>query len=114
MARPTKYTKEIVDKAKAYIDNYETEYKDAIPSVVGLCSALNIDRSTVYDWANDENKEFSYILEAINRKQQQVLINKGLTNQFNANITKLVLGKHGFSDKQDLNAEGSLTINVNR
>jgi hypothetical protein len=29
------------------------------------------------------------------------LVNKGLNNTFNAAITKLVLGKHGFHDKMD-------------
>ena len=59
------------------------------------------------DWKNDPEKpEFSRILDKIMAKQQQVLINKGLTNEFNSNITKLVLGKHGFHDKVDQNQGG--------
>ena len=34
--------------------------------------------------------------------QRLVLLNKGLTGEFNSNITKLVLGKHGFHDKREV------------
>jgi len=42
---------------------------------------------------------FSHILDNINKKQEQVLLKNGLNNQFNSNITKLVLGKHGYHDR---------------
>jgi hypothetical protein len=102
MARPTKYTKELVKKAQAYLDGgWETE-DDVIPSHVGLSLVLDIRRETLYAWAKEEDKaEFSNILDKINAKQQRVLIAKGLTGDFNSNITKLVLGKHGYHDKQD-------------
>lgn len=113
MARPTKQTKEIVAKAREYILNYES-YGDAIPSHAGMASALSVGKTTLYRWAEDKEGEFRDILEDCNREQEKVLLNKGLTGDFNAAITKLALGKQGYSDKQDLNAEGSLTINVNR
>lgn len=101
MARPTKYNETIIKKAKAYLNDYEKE-GDVIPSIVGLALVLELHRDTIHDWAKDEKKkEFSDILEQINQKQQQVLIQKGLTGDFNSNITKLVLGKHGFHDKVD-------------
>ena len=57
---------------------------------------------TLYDWEKDENKaEFSKILRRCMDKQQQVLINKGLGKVFDSGLTKLVLGKHGYHDKQD-------------
>ena len=99
MARPTKYNQEILEKAQHYLDNYE-EYDEVIPSAVGLALALNITRSTLYEWAKDEDKkEFSDILDNINKRQEQILLKNGLTNQFNSNITKLVLGKHGYTDR---------------
>ena len=110
MARPTKQTPSLIKKAKEYIDEYESTYGDAIPSVVGLCSAINITRTTAYDWAKDEDSEFSYILDKINEKQHQVLINKGLLGSFNSNITKLVLGKHGYHDKQETELNANLGV----
>ena len=51
----------------------------------------------LYAWAKDENKrEFSDILDQINTKQECVLLDNGLTGKFNASITKLMLGKHGY------------------
>ena len=105
--RPTKYTPELLEKAWAYINGeWETVYSHAIPSMQGLCVILNIAESTCYDWRDDPEKEFSSILELINIRQRHVLIDKGLKNEHNSNITKLVLGKHGYHDKQDQTHSG--------
>lgn len=104
--RPTDYTPELIEKARSYLKEYEDE-GDKIPSVVGLCKFLNRSRACVYRWAEEEGKEeFKDILENINELQSHVLINKGLSGEFNSNITKLVLGKHGYHDKQDQNVGG--------
>jgi hypothetical protein len=105
MGRPVEFNQGIVDQAREYIEDYAS-HGHAIPSVVGLCSVLNRARSTLYKWAEDESTGFSDILEAINEKQQLVLLSKGLTDEFNASITKLVLGKHGYHDKQDTELTG--------
>jgi hypothetical protein len=99
MGRPTKYNTALLEKAQHYLDNYE-EYDEAIPSAVGLALVLDITRATLYAWAKDEDKKaFSDILDNINKKQEQVLLKNGLNNKFNSNITKLVLGKHGYHDR---------------
>lgn len=104
--RPTKYTPELIEKALHYLDAYEDEYEDKIPSVAGLSLVLGVRRETLHVWAKEEGKEqFSNILESINAKQERILISKGLTGEFNSNITKLVLGKHGFSDKQEVSGD---------
>jgi len=110
--RPTKYTDELIEKAKAYITDYET-YSDVIPSIAGLASVLDVSRKLLYDWEK-KYPEFLYILEAIKREQQKVLLNKGLSGDFNSNITKLVLGKHGYHDKQDVGVSGSMDISIGK
>lgn len=96
--RPTDYTPEMVAKAEAYLDSYETP----IPSIAGLSLYLKLARSTVHRWATEEGKEaFKDILEDILATQEQELFSKGLTNDFNATIVKLALGKHGYHDKAD-------------
>ena len=112
VGRPSKYNKAILEKANSYLTEWEEE-GDMIPSVEGLSEFINIARSTLYKWSN-EKKEFSDILESINTKQQKVLINKGLSGLFNSNITKLVLGKHGFSDKQEQAVKTDMNLIVSQ
>lgn len=104
--RPTKYNEDILAKAREYLINYE-EAGDAVPTIAGLSCELNVSRETLYVWGGEEGKEaFSDILGAIMAKQERVLANKGLTGYFNPNITKMMLTKHGYSDKQDVNLGG--------
>ena len=113
MGRPTKYNQEILDKAQHYLDNFG-EYGDIIPSIAGLALVLGLSRDTVYSWAKDENKrEFSDIVEGISQKQECVLIDNGLTGKFNASITKLMLGKHGYHDRPQ-QSDSQVQVIVNR
>ncbi len=105
--QPTKYNKGILEKANEYLLNY-VDYDDVIPSVIGLSLVLNESRQTIYNWKAAQPPFFD-ILEKIVAKQHQVLVNKGLSSDFNSNITKLVLGKHGYHDKQEINAKHELT-----
>jgi len=100
--RPTKYTPEIVEKARAWVHNWKPTEGIIIPSHVSLALYLGIASKTLYTWGSEEGKEeFSQILGECMDLQQQVLINQGLGKVFDSGITKLVLGKHGFHDKQD-------------
>lgn len=108
--RPTNYTPELVQKATDYVSddpekNY-LSYDHAIPSVVGLCRVLNRARSTLYAWGDDKSKSFSDILRAVNEFQELTVLNGTLKNQLNAQIGKLVLGKHGYHEKQDTALSG--------
>lgn len=107
--RPTDYTPELVAAAWDYVANHD---EDLIPSVAGLCVRLNLNRSTAYDWAKDKDKEFSNILEAIARKQEATLIRNGLTGTYNSTITKLMLTKHGYSDKQETELKADMSVSI--
>lgn len=108
--RPSLYCPELVEKARDYLKNY-AKLGRQIPSHQSLARHLNISRETLYAWKKEEGKEeFSDILEQILSEQFQVLIDKGLSGDFNATIVKLVLGKHGYHDKQDLNSSGGVTV----
>ncbi len=104
--RPTKYSNDTLIVAREYLENYE-KHGDQIPSIAGLAIILGIRRETLHVWAKEEGKEeFSNILGAILAKQENVLINKGLTGDFNSAISKLVLGKHGYHEKVDSTLSG--------
>lgn len=102
MSRPSRLTDELIDKANTYLD----EYASAIPSVAGLSLFLGCARSSIYKW-QDEDERFSDILGRILATQEQLLLSNGLTGDFNATIAKLVLGKHGYSDKQETELSGN-------
>lgn len=105
IGRPTLLTDELRQAAMDYIENYQ-EHKHVMPSVVGMAIVLNIAKSTLYAWADDEAKEFSDTLEKCNDYQEHVLLNNGLTGAFNPTITKLALANHGYSDRSDNTLSG--------
>ena len=97
--RPSTYTPELIEKAYSYLDEWK-EQGDMIPSVEGLAEFIERARSTIYKWDKEDDKpEISDTLARINELQKKILINKGLSGDFNSNITKLVLGNHGMSEK---------------
>ena len=107
IGRPSLLDEEMLEKAKHYmIDGYK-EIENIVPSVAGLSCYLGVSKSTVYEWAKDtpENRlipirvMFSDTLDAIQAKQEMLLINGGLSQSFSGTITKLMLANHGYSDK---------------
>lgn len=108
IGRPSDYTPELLEKAKGYlatcVDTPNGLHLDVnLPSVAGLAVYLGVARTTIYDWASqDDKREFSNILQKILAEQEKRLINKGLSGDYNSNIAKLALGKHGYSDRQEL------------
>jgi hypothetical protein len=104
--RPTKYTPELLEECHRYLTDYNT-----LPSIAGLAVRLGIARETLQAWARDNDKEeFSYIYTQLLAKQEDELIRNGLMGHFNASITKMILTKHGYSDKVDAtSSDGSMT-----
>ena len=97
--RPSKYTPELLERAREYVAGYN-ELGDLVPSVAGLAVEIGVTRETCHVWANDPEKdEFSNILKELAQKQERSLLNGGLAGAFNASITKMMLTKHGYSDR---------------
>lgn len=105
VGRPTNCDQETIDKALDYIsddkDRNYLSHDHAMPSIVGLCRILNRSRSTLYRWSEDENNAFWDILASSNEFQEFVVLNGTLKGDLNAQIGKLVLGKHGYSERVD-------------
>jgi len=101
VGRPTDYDPvRTPERAQAYVDAPRSETV-RIPTLEGLAVFLNVSRSTIYEWAN-KHPEFSDILEQAMARQAQGLIENGLMGIYNATITKLLLTKHGYVDKQEI------------
>lgn len=111
--RPTDYTEQLVEKAWAYANGGWKAVGDRVPSIAGLACEIGVRRETCHAWANDKTKEFSNILAQIAQMQERTLINRGLDGDFNPSIAKMILTKHGYSDKVDnVSSDGSMTPQV--
>lgn len=110
--RPTKHTEQLLEKAREYLSVYE-DNGEVVPSIVGLALHCGISKNCVYDWAKDPNKKQFYdIARRVEHVQELKLASGGLSNLYNANITKLLLSKHGYSDRieQDVkSSDGSMS-----
>ena len=112
MARPTKATPELAERAKAYVEGEYLNDGDVIPSVVGMALYLGVGVRTLHDWKEQDRQGFSHILEQCLAKQHKITLNGGLKNEFNANICKLLLGKHGYKDQAETDNKHTIDKNV--
>lgn len=129
MARPTILTKELKEKARLYIKECEDEeetfhktqgassnsfdrlVKVKLPTIEGLAFYLDVNRDTLYDWETKDD-EFSDILNTLREKQADMLINKGLSGDYNPTIAKVLLTKHGYRDGTELTGKDGKDFEV--
>ena len=104
--RPSKLTDALIEQAGRYATKDYRLQGEVIPTIEGLAVFLNVSRSTIYKWKG-ENQEFSDILESLMSMQAKELFSNGLTGDFNPTITKLILTKHGYSDRVEQDVTSS-------
>ena len=103
--RPSKYNVGTQFKADIYLSIYEDQLEEVVPSHAGLAVYLKVCKETLYEWKKHHPK-FSNTLRNIKIAQEQCLLNRGLSGKYNAQITKLMLANHGYSEKTDLKHSG--------
>lgn len=97
---PSKITPELLAKAKAFVEGgwqsvKNGSFQPSIPTIEALALELGLYRSYLY-----AVPELSDMLEQIQAQQSMMVLNKGLTGEFNSNIAKLLLSsKHGYVEK---------------
>lgn len=107
--RPSKLTDQVrVQIAEYYNKCMET---DTVPTAAQLAVILDISKSTLYKWAEDDTG-LSDTLSKVQTLQEATLINGSLKNALNPTISKLMLANHGYREKseQDITSGGQ-TIN---
>lgn len=103
--RPTKYDDDMLAKANEYLSE-----PTFLPSHQELAEYLDIAPSTLYKWAT-EKPEFSEVLERVKNKQFTTAMRMGLNGDWNAQLVKLLMGKHGLSEKSEvdnISSDGSM------
>lgn len=98
--RPTLLTQEMVDKASSYLSTCV----NVLPTIEGLALYLEVSKVSIYSWCDEDNdlgEQFLNVFEKIKNEQGVRLVNGGLYGRFNSTITKLMLSKHGYVEKQE-------------
>ncbi len=108
--RPTKYIPDIIyPKIEEYLSLCGRE-NTQLPTVEGLALALDVNKTTIYEWDKDY-PEFSNYLKKIANKQKEQLINDGMYGgkEVNASMAIFLLKAiHGLHEN-----EPSTLIQVN-
>lgn len=102
---------ERVERARWYVEGGWKEEGDVVPTVAGLACVLKISRETIYEWARNDDR-FSDVHKELMSVQERQLVNGGLAGGFNSAVTKVMMTKHGYTDKveQDItSSDGSMT-----
>ena len=111
--RPSKYKKEYIAEVDKYLANCVDSYSDdgrnrltvQLPTIEGFSLYLGVALSSIYLWAK-EHSDFSESLELIKFEQKQRLLSKGLSNEYNSTIAKLILSSnHGMAEKTEAKNE---------
>ena len=99
------------DDATKYLYGGWKEVGDIIPSVAGMACYLGVTRETIYDWQRKDT-EFSDTMNSVMAIQEREILNGTLGGTFNAPFAKLLMTKHGYSDKveqDNKSSDGSMT-----
>ena len=123
MARPTKLTRNLVDKfICTYLDQVNVE--EELPCIEGLALYAGVSRSTLYRWRDEiEDKsqdddikiqkyQYRFLdeIERILATQAKQLMNNGLNGKYNASITKLMLNQHGIVEKEKVEQDTTIIV----
>lgn len=121
---PTKYDISLIDKVDEYLkttgDKYETfdtgAVKDGVPvkitklvvdmpMIEGFSDYIDVCVSTINNWEL-EYPDFLVATNKIRKAQKKVLMNKGVSGEYNPLITRLVLSaNHGMREKSDVTSD---------
>lgn len=109
--RPSKYRGEdTLRMLNDYLEVYQ-ELGHEIPSIAGLSRYIGVSKAQVFEWRH-KHPEWEEALDALLSDQEIKLIGSGLSGKFNSTITKLVLSKHGYSDKQEISGPDGKPVEV--
>lgn len=119
--RPTDYKgEETCKKLQKYINDAEDEelellsavslkgtemfkrkLKVHLPTIEGAAEYLGVDRNTLYNW-EEIYPEFLRVMGELRAKQARMLIENGLSGDYNPTIAKVLLTKHGYREGQEI------------
>lgn len=107
--RPSKYKPEFVQKVYDYVsqcvsdkDNYKLPTREGLANSFFIDGKQGVTVETIANWGK-RDEAFLSALRFIDQKQKEELINRGLNNEANSTIAKLILSaNHNMREKQDV------------
>jgi len=106
--RPTLYTPDMPERLEGYMRNYH----DKLPSKAGFAIFVGVHVNTMDNWGK-KYSEFLWALRRLHTLQESVLLNKGLSGEFNSTICKLLLcNNHGYKSRSDTVTDNNLTLGM--
>ena len=109
MARPVKYTKEVIENIRLDMEKY-TE-RENIPIVAEFAYKHNVPRQTLYVFAEQDSK-FSDAIKRLVAKKEAQLEKLGLLNAINSSMAIFSLKQLGWRDKQEMEHFGQVGIKI--
>lgn len=124
VGRPTDYNEQTVAKCYEYLEGRQdtsedivtgqsekgfTTYKQKVtvklPTIEGLAVYIGVHKDTVFEW-DKIHPEFSDFLNILRGQQAERLIDNGLSGDYNPIIAKMLLSKHGYTEKTQVEHSG--------
>jgi hypothetical protein len=102
--RPIKLTPQVIADAWKYIEETMAVTPIAgglLPTKEGLALKLKVTRQTMDNWS-EQSPDFLDIVKTLEKNQADRLIQYSLIGKYNPMITKLLLSKHGYVEKQEI------------
>jgi len=88
VGRPTKYSPKIVKKANKYLQNCIVN--DELPTLEKLALLLGVSSRTIFVW-RDTHDKFMQTVDHLQNLQIDMLIQKGLNNEYSASMAIFLL-----------------------
>jgi len=88
-------------------NSYEKFVEVKLPSRTGLALVLNVTGESITNWGK-KFPNFKRLLEHIDAKQKDALLNGGLSGRYNPSFSKFLLSSiHGMKDGIDITSNGN-------
>ena|SRR3990167_2047510 len=113
VGRPTTYRgKKTIKLVDEYLNNRKDKWDEEkqkwvvdLPTMGGLAVFIGCNVDSLYEWEK-KHPEFSESLDKVRQEQQDRLINKGLSGDYNSTIAKLILSSnHGMRERTDVTTD---------
>ena len=109
--RPTKYKgTETLLQVSEYLEVYGN-MDEALPTIAGLSLFIGVNKDTLYQWEKAHD-EFKLAMDSLRARQEVKALTKGLRGDYNSTMAKLLLTKHGYSDKQEISGPEGKPVQV--